>query len=168
MTSDPGPAIFDEDGRIDNDFIAEIRKSAKGKTSPVIGITGTGGNVQAEGVEVIHLGHNRSVDEIVTAAIDEDADAIAVSSYQGGHLEFFKYMIDLLKKRGAEHIKIFGGGGGVIISREVQELREYGMTPPPPACSTAMTPPSTYCAAFSRPKASKSFTSAITARSTKS
>jgi len=83
--------------------------------------------LQGSGVEVVHLGHNRSVAEIVDAAIDEDADGIAVSSYQGGHLEFFKYMIDLLKERGAEHIKVYGGGGGVIIPEEIKELEEYGV-----------------------------------------
>jgi len=69
--------------------------------------------LQATGAEVIHLGHNRSVDDIVTAALQEDAHGIAVSSYQGGHVEFFKYMIDLLKARGGGHIQVFGGGGGV-------------------------------------------------------
>ncbi|MBH8608054.1 fused isobutyryl-CoA mutase/GTPase IcmF [Thermoactinomyces sp. CICC 10521] len=83
--------------------------------------------LQDSGVEVIHLGHNRSVDEIVEAAIQEDVQGIAVSSYQGGHTEFFKYMIDLLKKRGAAHIRVFGGGGGVIIPREIRELEEYGV-----------------------------------------
>ena len=72
--------------------------------------------LQASGVEVIHLGHNRSVDEIVTAAVQEDAHGIAVSSYRGGHIEFFKYMIDLLGERGGGNIKVFGGGGGVIVS----------------------------------------------------
>src|SRR5512132_3250491 len=71
--------------------------------------------LQAGGAEVIHLGHNRSVDEIVNAAIQEDAHGIAVSSYQGGHVEYFKYMVDLLKERGAGHIKVFGGGGGTIV-----------------------------------------------------
>jgi methylmalonyl-CoA mutase len=84
--------------------------------------------LQDTGVEVIHLGHNRSVQEIVDAAIEEDAQGIAVSSYQGGHLEYFKYMVDLLKKNGAEHIKIFGGGGGVIIPEEIRELEAYGVT----------------------------------------
>ncbi|MBW1712293.1 MAG: cobalamin-dependent protein [Deltaproteobacteria bacterium] len=79
------------------------------------------------GAEVIHLGHNRSVAEIVEAAIQEDADGIAVSSYQGGHVEFFKYMIDLLKESGAEHIKVYGGGGGVIIPEEIEELEAYGV-----------------------------------------
>ena len=83
--------------------------------------------LQSSGVEVIHLGHNRSVDEIVTAAIQEDVQGIAVSSYQGGHVEYFKYMIDLLKERGAEHIRVFGGGGGVIVPREIRELEEYGV-----------------------------------------
>src|SRR5512147_3093708 len=71
--------------------------------------------LQASGAEVIHLGHNRSVEEIVTAAIQEDAQGIAVSSYQGGHVEYFKYMIDLLRARGGENIQVFGGGGGVIL-----------------------------------------------------
>ena len=70
--------------------------------------------IQAQGAEVIHLGHNRSVLDIVRAAIQEDADAIALSSYQGGHVEYFKYMVDLLRERGAEHIRLFGGGGGTI------------------------------------------------------
>ena len=83
--------------------------------------------LQASGVEVIHLGHNRSVTEIVDAAIEEDAQGIAVSSYQGGHVEFFKYMVDLLKERGAPHIKVFGGGGGVILTDEVRELEAYGV-----------------------------------------
>ncbi len=84
--------------------------------------------LQAGGAEVVHLGHNRSVNEIVTAAIEEDANAIAVSSYQGGHIEFFEYMIDLLAERGARHVKVFGGGGGVIIPEEVRELQKYGVT----------------------------------------
>src|SRR4029434_4138713 len=70
--------------------------------------------LQGSGCEVIHLGHNRSVDEVVTRALQEDVEGLAVSSYQGGHLEYFKYMIDLLQSRGGEHIKVFGGGGGVI------------------------------------------------------
>ncbi len=84
--------------------------------------------LQSTGVEVIHLGHNRSVLEIVDAAIEEDAQGIAVSSYQGGHLEYFKYMVDLLKERGASRIRIFGGGGGVIIPEEIKELEDYGVT----------------------------------------
>lgn len=83
--------------------------------------------MQASGAEIIHLGHNRSVDAIVSAAIQEDAHAIATSSYQGGHLEFFKYMVDLLKERGAAHIKVFVGGGGTIVPREIRELEEYGV-----------------------------------------
>lgn len=83
--------------------------------------------LQSSGTEVIHLGHNRSVQEIVDAAIMEDAQAIAISSYQGGHLEFFKYMIDMLKARGADHIRVFGGGGGVIVPREIEELHAYGV-----------------------------------------
>ncbi|KAB2843705.1 MAG: methylmalonyl-CoA mutase, partial [Burkholderiales bacterium] len=84
--------------------------------------------LQATGCEVIHLGHNRSVEEIVTAALEEDVQGIAISSYQGGHVEFFKYMIDLLKERGGSHIKVFGGGGGVIVPDEMRELHDYGVT----------------------------------------
>jgi methylmalonyl-CoA mutase len=84
--------------------------------------------LQDSGVEVIHLGHNRSVQEIVNAAIEEDAQGIAVSSYQGGHVEFFKYMVDLLRENGAGHIKVFGGGGGVIVPDEIKELEAYGVT----------------------------------------
>lgn len=80
------------------------------------------------GAEVIHLGHNRSASEIVETAIEEDANAIAVTSYQGGHIEFFKYIYDLLKEKKADHIKIFGGGGGVIIPKEIKELEDYGIT----------------------------------------
>lgn len=83
--------------------------------------------LQASGAEVIHLGHNRSVDEVVTAAIQEDVQGIAVSSYQGGHMEYFKYMYDLLQEKGAGHIKIFGGGGGVIVPPEIKELHAYGI-----------------------------------------
>jgi methylmalonyl-CoA mutase len=83
--------------------------------------------LQVSGVEVIHLGHNRSVEEIVTAALHEDVHGIAVSSYQGGHVEFFRYMLDLLRQRGGEHIKVFGGGGGVIVPAEVRELEAYGV-----------------------------------------
>jgi isobutyryl-CoA mutase len=84
--------------------------------------------LQSNGVEVIHLGHNRSVDEVVTAALAEDVQGIAISSYQGGHVEYFKYMIDLLRQRGGEHIKVFGGGGGVIVPHEIEELHAYGVT----------------------------------------
>ncbi|MDO9554831.1 methylmalonyl-CoA mutase family protein [Rhodonellum sp.] len=84
--------------------------------------------IQSTGCEVIHLGHNRSVQEIVDCAIQEDVQAIAITSYQGGHVEFFKYMHDLLKERGAERIKIFGGGGGTILPEEIRELHEYGIT----------------------------------------
>ena len=84
--------------------------------------------MQSKGAEIIHLGHNRSVIDVVLAAIEEDADAIAVSSYQGGHLEYFTYLIDLLKSYGAEHIKVFGGGGGVIVPRDRQQLEDYGVS----------------------------------------
>ena len=84
--------------------------------------------LQSCGVEVIHLGHNRSVAEIVNAAIQEDAHAIAISSYQGGHVEYLKYMVDMLKEKGSPHIRIFAGGGGVIIPAEISELQEYGVT----------------------------------------
>ena len=83
--------------------------------------------LQSSGAEVIHLGHNRSVQEVVNAAIQEDANAILVSSYQGGHIEYFKYMYDLLQNHHADNIKIFGGGGGVIIPEEIQELHSYGI-----------------------------------------
>ena len=84
--------------------------------------------LQDAGVEVIHLGHNRSVHEIVDAAIQEDVQGVAVSSYQGGHMEFFKYIVDLLKERNVSHIRVFGGGGGVIIPEEIKELESYGVT----------------------------------------
>ncbi|MBV7505163.1 methylmalonyl-CoA mutase family protein [Bacillus sp. sid0103] len=83
--------------------------------------------MQASGAEVIHLGHNRSVEEVVNAAIQEDVQGIAISSYQGGHVEYFKYMYDLLKEKGAPNIRIFGGGGGVIIPREIKELHDHGI-----------------------------------------
>ena len=79
--------------------------------------------LQASGVEVIHLGHNRSVREIVDAAVEEDVAGIAVSSYQGGHTEFFKYMVDTLRERNRAEIRVFGGGGGVIVNREIRELK---------------------------------------------
>ena len=84
--------------------------------------------IQDGGAEVIHLGHNRSVQDVVRAAIQEDAQAIALSSYQGGHVEFFKYMVDLLKENNASHIKVFGGGGGVIVPDEIRALHDYGVT----------------------------------------
>jgi methylmalonyl-CoA mutase len=84
--------------------------------------------LQGMGAEVIHLGHNRSVDDVVTAALQEDVQGIAISSYQGGHVEYFKYMIDLLKARGGAHIRVYGGGGGVIVPSEISELQAYGVT----------------------------------------
>lgn len=84
--------------------------------------------MQSTGAEVIHLGHNRSAAEIVDCAIQEDAQGIAVTSYQGGHIEFFKYMYDLLKEKGCSHIRIFGGGGGTILPAEIEELQAYGIT----------------------------------------
>src|SRR5687767_9794567 len=83
--------------------------------------------LQASGAEVIHLGHNRSVDEVVSAALQEDVQGVAVSSYQGGHLEYFKYMMDLLRQQGGERIKVFGGGGGVIVPAEIKTLHDYGV-----------------------------------------
>src|ERR1700741_2657068 len=84
--------------------------------------------LQSKGAEIIHLGHNRSVKEIVEAAIEEDVQGIAITSYQGGHVEFFKYMKDLLEQNGCGHIKIFGGGGGTILPEEIRELHLYGIT----------------------------------------
>ncbi|GAC1303979.1 MAG: methylmalonyl-CoA mutase family protein [Steroidobacteraceae bacterium] len=84
--------------------------------------------LQASGAEVIHLGHNRSVREIVNAAVQEDVQGLAITSYQGGHVEFFKYMMDLLRENGGENIKVFGGGGGVIVPSEIRELMAYGVT----------------------------------------
>src|SRR3954465_709705 len=84
--------------------------------------------LQGSGAEVIHLGHNRSVGEIVDAALQEDVQGIAISSYQGGHIEYFKYMVDLLKQCGGGHIQVFGGGGGVIVPAEIRELHDYGVT----------------------------------------
>jgi methylmalonyl-CoA mutase len=83
--------------------------------------------IQSQGAEVIHLGHNRAVEDVVRAALQEDADAIAISSYQGGHMEYFKYMVDMLKERGAGHIRVFGGGGGTITPEEIAELHAYGV-----------------------------------------
>ncbi len=83
--------------------------------------------IQGQGAEVIHLGHNRSVEDVVRAALQEDADAIALSSYQGGHVEYFKYMVDMLRERGASHIRVFGGGGGTITPEEIRELQDYGV-----------------------------------------
>ena len=83
--------------------------------------------LQASGAEVIHLGHNRSVEDVVSAALEEDVQGVAVSSYQGGHIEYFRYMIDLLRQRGGEHIRVFGGGGGVIVPDEVKALHDYGV-----------------------------------------
>src|SRR5712692_5176058 len=84
--------------------------------------------LQASGAEVIHLGHNRSVAEVVDAALQEDVQGIAITSYQGGHVEYFKYMLDLLRANGGAEIKVFGGGGGVIVPEEVRELHGYGVT----------------------------------------
>src|SRR5687767_13994194 len=84
--------------------------------------------MQSKGAEIIHLGHNRSVKEIVETAIEEDVQGIAITSYQGGHVEYFKYMKDLLEENGCGHIKIFGGGGGTILPQEIRELHQYGIT----------------------------------------
>ncbi|MEX2293433.1 MAG: fused isobutyryl-CoA mutase/GTPase IcmF [Acidimicrobiales bacterium] len=84
--------------------------------------------LQAQGCEVIHLGHNRSVDEVLTAVVQEDAQGVAVSSYQGGHVEYFRYLVDQLRAKGCGHVKVFGGGGGVIIPSEIDELHRYGVT----------------------------------------
>ena len=84
--------------------------------------------IQGTGVEVIHLGHDKSAEEVVNCAVQEDANAIALTSYQGGHNEYFKYIYDLLKEKNASHIKIFGGGGGVILPEEIKDLMDYGVT----------------------------------------
>ncbi|MDE2070732.1 MAG: methylmalonyl-CoA mutase family protein, partial [Gammaproteobacteria bacterium] len=83
--------------------------------------------IQSQGAEVIHLGHNRSVEDVVRAALQEDADAVAISSYQGGHIEYFKYMVDMLRERGAGHVRVFGGGGGTITPEEIAQLEKYGV-----------------------------------------
>src|SRR5215210_8270638 len=83
--------------------------------------------LQSQGAEVVHLGHNRSVDEVVTAAIQEDAQGVAVSSYQGGHVEYFTYLVELLRERGAGHVKVYGGGGGVIVPKEIELLHSRGV-----------------------------------------
>src|SRR5690349_22216631 len=83
--------------------------------------------LQRHGVEVIHLGHNRSVDEVVTAAIQEDVQGVAVSSYQGGHVEYFSYLVELLRERGAGHVRVYGGGGGVIVHEEIELLHSRGV-----------------------------------------
>ena len=84
--------------------------------------------MQSKGAEIIHLGHNRSVAEIVECAIEEDVQGIAITSYQGGHIEFFKYMKDILEANGCGHIRLFGGGGGTILPQEIEELQSYGIT----------------------------------------
>lgn len=83
---------------------------------------------QSQGAEVIHLGHNRSVQEVVDAALEEDAHGVAVSSYQGGHVEYFEYLVDSLRRQGAEHVRVVGGGGGVIVPEEITRLRNSGVT----------------------------------------
>src|SRR3546814_14427294 len=83
--------------------------------------------IQSQGAEVIHLGHNRSVEDVVRAALQEDADAIALSSYQGGHVEYMKYMVDMLREHGAGHIRVVGGGGGTFTTEEIRELEAYGV-----------------------------------------
>ena len=98
---------------------------------------------QSHGAEVIHLGHNRSALEIVDAAIQEDAQAIALTSYQGGHNEFFRYVVDLLKERGASHVKVFGGGGGVIVDDEIKALEAYGVAKIYSPFGAATSPPIT-------------------------
>ncbi len=84
--------------------------------------------LQTQGAEVIHLGHDRGVDEVVDAAIEEDVDGVAVSSYQGGHMEYFRYLVDRLRDQGAGHVRVFGGGGGVIVPAEIAELEAYGVS----------------------------------------
>ena len=93
--------------------------------------------LQGMGAEVIHLGHNRSVDEVVTAALQEDVQGIAVSAYQGGHVEYFKYMVDLLRERGGADIQVFGGGGGVIVPAEIRELQDTACASSAPRTASA-------------------------------
>src|SRR6476646_7141619 len=83
--------------------------------------------MQTQGAEVIHLGHNRSVQEVVDAAIEEDVQGVAVSSYQGGHIEYFEYLVESLRPRGADHVHVVGGGGGVIVHDEIDRLRKSGV-----------------------------------------
>ena len=83
--------------------------------------------LQSQGAEVVHLGHNRSVDEVVRAAVDEDVQGVAVSSYQGGHMEYFRYLVDRLRAEGRRDIRVYGGGGGVIVPAEIAELEAYGV-----------------------------------------
>ena len=83
--------------------------------------------LQRQGAEVVHLGHNRSVDEVVAAAIQEDVQGVAISSYQGGHVEYFSYLVELLRERGAGHVKVYGGGGGVIVPAEIELLHSRGV-----------------------------------------
>src|SRR5436305_2164955 len=83
--------------------------------------------LQSQGAEVVHLGHNRSVDEVATAAISEDAQGVAISAYQGGHVEYFSYLVELLNERGAGHIRVYGGGGGVIVPEEIKLLHSRGV-----------------------------------------
>ena len=84
--------------------------------------------LQRQGAEVIHLGHDRSVDDVVSAAVEEDAQAVAISSYQGGHVEYFSYLVDLLRERGAGHVRVYGGGGGVIVQDEIDRLHAHGVS----------------------------------------
>jgi methylmalonyl-CoA mutase len=96
--------------------------------------------LQRQGAEVVHLGHNRSVDEVVAAAIQEDAQGVAISSYQGGHVEYFSYLVELLRERGAGHIRVYGGGGGVIVPREIDcctSAASRGSSPPTTASGSA-------------------------------
>ena len=91
---------------------------------------------QSQGCEVVHLGHNRSVQEVVDAALEEDVQGVAVSSYQGGHVEYFTYLVDQLRAAGCGHVQVFGGGGGVIVPEEIAQLEAYGVAKifsPPPA-----------------------------------
>src|SRR5919206_866063 len=83
--------------------------------------------LQSQGAEVIHLGHNRSVDEVLVACLQEDVQGVAVSSYQGGHVEYFKYLVDQLRARGAANVRVYGGGGGTIVAKEIAELEAYGV-----------------------------------------
>ncbi len=127
MSNAPTPPVSPDSGRYRPRFKLRVVTAASLFDGHDAAINIMRRLIQDGGVEVIHLGHNRAVADIVKAAIEEDAAAIALSSYQGGHIEFFKYMVDLLREQGAGHVKVFGGGGGVIVGDEIRDLHTYGV-----------------------------------------